>query len=58
MEVNSPKQLGLGGMRRALNKLWGLFSVVSIVMRCSLLFRKVWRCLDIFCATLAWALGG
>jgi len=33
MKVDSPEQLGLGCVRRALNKLRGLFSVVAIVVR-------------------------
>lgn len=33
MKIDSPEQLGLGGMRRALNKLRGLFNVIVVVAR-------------------------
>lgn len=57
MEIDSPEQLGLGSMRRALNKLRGLFSVVAIVVRrWGFLFVQIWRRLNVLCAASADAL--
>lgn len=53
MEINSPDQLGLGRVRRALNEVWDFFVIIAIVLRHCLLIIEIGRRLNVLCASSA-----
>lgn len=53
MKVNSSKQLGFGSVRRALDKIRGLFSIVAVVVGRNFLLIQILGRLNVLCTASA-----